>query len=155
VPLVLRWPERLPAGARRGDLVAWIDLCPTVLALAGLPPLPGNQGLDLLPLARGEAGAATRGWALCEYRDSGHLDDPPVHVTMLRRGRHKLNVYHGPPATERARSGELYDLETDPQELHNLWHDPAHAAVRAELEGFLLDTLVATEDRSRTREAFW
>jgi arylsulfatase A-like enzyme len=155
VPLIVRWPGRLPAAARRDDIVEWIDLCPTFLDLAGLPPLPGNQGLSLLPLARGERAAATRGWALCEYRDSGHPYDPPVHVTMLRRGRHKLNVYHGSPATVRDRTGELYDLENDPDELHNLWDDPAAAAVRAELERFLLDVLVATEDRSQPREAYW
>jgi arylsulfatase A-like enzyme len=155
VPLILRWPGRLPAGQRREEIVEWIDLCPTFLDLAGLPPLPGNQGLDLLPLARGEPDAPSRGWALCQYRDSGHPYDPPVHVTMLVRGRHKLNVYHGPPATDRERTGELYDLAADPQELRNLWDDPARAAVRANLEEFLLDVLVATEDRAQPREAFW
>ncbi len=155
VPLIVRWPGRLPAGTRCGEIVEWIDLCPTFLELAGLPPLPGNQGLSLLPLAHGEPDAPTRGWALCEYRDSGHPYDPPVHVTMLRRGHHKLNVYHGPPATRRDRSGELYDLENDPDELRNLWDDPSATAVRADLEQFLLDVLVATEDRSQPREAYW
>ncbi|MDP9363987.1 MAG: sulfatase-like hydrolase/transferase [Chloroflexota bacterium] len=155
VPLILRWPGRLPAGERRPEIVEWIDLCPSFLAAAGLPPLLGNQGLDLLPLARGEGDATRRDWALCEYRDSGHPYEPSVHVTMLVRGRYKLNVYHGLPATERERTGELYDLEADPDELSNLWDDPAHASVRVELEEFLLDTLVATEDRSQPREAFW
>ena len=160
VPLILRWPGRLPAGERRDDLVQWIDLCPTFLEAAGLDaagagPLPGNQGLSLLPLARGDVGAPTRGWALCEYRDSGHPYEPPVHVTMLRRGRHKLNVYHGPPASDRPRTGELYDLEADPHELRNLWHDAASAPTRDELLAFLLDVLVSTEDRAAPREAFW
>ena len=155
VPLILRWPGRLPAGVRRTELVQWIDLCPTFLALAGLPPLLASQGLDLLPLARGDADAPRRGWALCEYHDSGHPYDPPVHLTMLRRGDHKLVVQHGPPATERPRTGELYDLAADPRELRNLWDDPAAAEMRIELERFLLDVLVATEDRSQPREAFW
>ena len=155
VPLILRWPGRLPAGERRDEIVEWIDLCPTFLDVAGVPPLPGNQGLSLLPLARGDRDAPSRGWALCEYRDSGHPYDPPVHVTMLRRGRHKLNVYHGPPATEWERTGELYDLEADPHELRNLWDDPGQAAMRAELEEFLLDVLVTTEDRSQPRDALW
>jgi arylsulfatase len=155
VPLILRWPGRLPAGERRPELVSWLDLCPTFLALAGLPPLPANQGLDLLPLARGDADAPTRGWALCEYRNSGHPYDPPVHATMLRRDDHKLVVYHGPPSTTRPRTGELYDLASDPQELRNRWDDPAYSSTRVELERFLLDVLVATEDRSQPREAFW
>ena len=155
VPLILRWPGKLPAGVRRPDLVQWLDLCPTILEAAGAPPLPGVQGQSLLPLARGDADAPTRGWALCEYRDSGHPYQPPVHATMLRRGRYKLVVHHGQPATDRPRGGELYDLETDPGELHNRWDDPAHTQARLDLERFLLDALVATEDRTQPREAFW
>ncbi len=125
VPLILRWPGHLPAGERRSDLVEWIDLCSTVLDAAGAPALPGDQGTSLLPLARGDADAATRGWAFCEYRDSGHPYDPPVHATMLRQDRYKLIVHHGPPATDRVRTGELYDLADDPREERNLWDEPA------------------------------
>jgi arylsulfatase A-like enzyme len=155
VPLILRWPGRVPAGARRTELVQWLDLCSTFLRAAGAPALPGDQGQDLLPLARGDRDAPSRDWALCEYRDSGHPYDPPVHLTMLRRGRHKLIVHHGPPATGRARTGELYDLEADPRELRNLWDDPDAATTRIELERALLDVLVATEDRTQPREAYW
>ena len=155
VPLLARWPGRLPAGERRADLVQWLDLGPTILDAAGLPPLSGGQGQSLLPLARGDAEAPRRGWAICEYRDSGHPYDPAVHVTMLRTGDHKLIVHHGAPATARQRVGELYDLAADPQELRNLWDDPASAALRADLTAQLLDVMVATEDRSQPREAYW
>ena len=155
VPLILRWPGRLPAGERRGDLVEWIDLGATFLGLAGLPPLPASQGRDLLPLARGDAGAEPRGWALCEYLNSGHPYDPPVLLTMLRRGPYKLVVQHGPPATDRPRTGELYDLDDDPNELRNLWDAPEQAVTRIELERLLLDVLVATGDRSQPRAAHW
>ena len=155
VPLIMRWPGHLPAGERRGVLVEWIDLNPTFLELAELPPLPGNQGINLLPLANGDAHAQARGWALCEYLNSGHPYDPPVYLTMLRTERHKLIVQHGPPATSRLRTGELYDLEFDPQELHNLWNDPHSTDIRIELERLLLDIYVATENRSQPREAYW
>lgn len=155
VPLILRWPGRLPAGERRGELVQWLDLPGTFLEAAGLPPLPRGQGASLLPPARGDAGPTWRDWALCEYRDSGHPYDPPVHTTMLRRGRYKLVVHHGAPATGRARAGELYDLAADPRELTNLWSDPAHSQAKMELQEFMLDTLVATEDRTQPRDAPW
>jgi arylsulfatase A-like enzyme len=151
--MLFSWPGHLPTGARRGGLVSLVDLCATAMDAAGLPDLPGSQGMSLLPVARGEAPA--RDWALCEYRNSGHPYDPPVHVTMLRRGQHKLVVHHGPPATTRGRDGELYDLEVDPHEVDNLWHRPAARALRTELQEALLDALVATEDRSQPREAYW
>jgi arylsulfatase A-like enzyme len=155
VPLIMRWPGRLPANTRRSDLVQWIDLNPTVLGLAGLAPLPASQGRDLLPLARDDADAAPRGWALCEYLNSGHPYDPPVLLTMLRHGPYKLVVQHGSPATDRPRTGELYDLAADPQELRNRWDDADMASTRIELERLLLDVLVATGDRSAPRAAHW
>jgi arylsulfatase A-like enzyme len=145
----------IPAGRRCDELVEWHDLAPTVLEAAGLPAQPRGQAQSLLPLARGDAGAAGRGWALCEYRNSGHPYDPPVHTTMLRRGDHKLVVHHGPPSTGRARAGELYDLAADPGECRNLWDDPEHRELRTELQEFLLDALVATEDRTQPRDAYW
>lgn len=155
VPLILRWPGHLPQGERRTGLAQWIDLCPTVLEASDLPPMPRGQGMNLLPLARGEENAPVRDWALCEYRNSGHPYDPPVHTTMLRRDRYKLIVYHGDPATSREGTGELYDLEADPQELTNLWDDTGYREIRMELQKFLLDALVATEDRTQPRKAFW
>ena len=155
VPLIMRWPGHLPAGERRADLVQWIDLNPTILEAAGLDPLPASQGMSLLPLARGDTDAPTRDWAICEYLNSGHPYDPPVFLTMLRHDRYKLIVEHGAPATSRERTGELYDLEADPQELCNLWDAPESAGTRIALERMLMDVMVANHDRSQPRMAFW
>lgn len=153
VPLIARWPGQLPAGHRVPDLVQWIDLAPTFLDAAGVAPPARYQGRSLLPLARGEESG--RGWAISQYRDSGHSYDPGVHVTMLRTGPHKLVVHHGDPVTARPREGELYDLAADPGELDNLWDDPAAAGLRARLTEQLVDTLVAVEERSAPRLAHW
>jgi arylsulfatase len=153
VPLIVRWPGRF-APARRPELVQWVDLAPTFLDLAGVAPSPRHQGASLRGLLTGED-TAWRDWALCQYRDSGHSYDPPVHVTMLRHDRWKLVVHHGGPASARERTGELYDLAADPDELVNRWADPAHRDVRADLQELLIDVLVGIEDRSRPRLAHW
>jgi arylsulfatase len=154
VPLIMSWSGQLPRGERRSDLVEWFTLGSTFLEAAGLPPLARSQAPSILPLARESAGAG-RPWALCEYRDSGHPYDSPVHLTMLRVGRFKLIAQHGSPASDRSRTGELYDLESDPNELVNLWDDPGHISTRLELQEQLLDILVASEDRNQPREADW
>ncbi|RZU10259.1 arylsulfatase A-like enzyme [Kribbella rubisoli] len=148
VPLILRWPSHVKSGTRCAELVQWIDLAPTILTAAGLQPR--GQGQDLLSLATNQQ--TGRGWALSEYRNSGHPYDPPVHLTMLRRDQWKLVVQH---ATSHERTGELYDLTADPDELQNLWDDPLHRDIRTDLQEFLLDVLVATEDRSQERVADW
>lgn len=48
IPLVVRAPGRLPAGARAGDLVSLVDLAPSLLDLAGLPVPPEMQGRPAL-----------------------------------------------------------------------------------------------------------
>jgi len=57
-------------------------------------------------------------------------------ATIYCDRRYKLSVYHG------HHLGELYDLENDPWEFKNLWDDPAHEKVKAELMYASFDSLV-------------
>ncbi len=139
VPLILRWPARIPAGRRSAELVQLHDLAATALAAAGVGEgvragwMP--EALDLLPVACGGGGHDR---AICCYRNSGINDrgvywEPPIHATMIRDRRYKLNVYHGEPM------GELYDMDSDPREQHNLWEDRRHRQERLRLTEELLD----------------
>lgn len=165
VPLVMRWPGRVRAGLRCPELVQWIDLTSTIMDAALIDPagLPRAQGTSLLDLAAGYD-VAWRPWALSEYRDSGHPGggtEPAqpnprgVHTTMLRWENWKLVVWHGRPAVDRDRDGELYDLAEDPDELVNLFRSSEHRERRALMMARLLDVLEATEDRSEPRVAAW
>lgn len=152
VPLLIRWPGHIAPGTVREELVDWLDLTRTLVSAAGSDGLVRAQGRDLMPLLSGQDWE-DRDWILTEYRDSCWEYDPPVHCTMVRRADVKIVVHHGSPATARERTGELYDLEADPDELVNLWDLPEHRELRADMEGFLLDALVATEMRERPRLA--
>lgn len=156
VPLIMRWPGEIPGGIRRDELVQWIDLSSTMLDAAGMQgSMPRAQGRSLLDLARGQA-VDWRDWALCEYRDSGHRAQMgPVHTTMLRWQKHKLVVWHGPPISGHERDGELYDLETDPDELNNLYHDDRYRGLRMMMYERLVDVMADTENRSQERFGDW
>lgn len=96
-----------------------LDLFPTILQCAGIDPAPEmdqRPGQSLLQTATGPVQAERV--ILSEYHAAGSN----TAAFMLRRGRYKYIHYvrHAP---------ELFDLQTDPQELHNLADDPAHAAV--------------------------
>ena len=154
VPLLMRWPGQIPAGKRVKEIVQWIDLTATYIDVAGAAGFTSCQGSSLIPLLQGKK-ADWRDWALCEYRDSGHQANPPVHTTMLRYANYKLVIWHGKPATDRTTDGELYDLDDDPNELVNLYHDPAHRDLREKLKDQLLNVLDQTEDRSQIRMSNW
>lgn len=158
VPLLMRWPRRFSAGRRVDALVQNHDLAATILAAAGMSPaeLSGlmPESRDLLPLAAGETDAVHEE-VVCCYRNSGISSepsrtpyfDPPIHATMIRDSRHKLNLWHDVQEP----NGELYDMQQDPLEQHNLWSSPDHMATRARLTGRLCDWLATHERRQGSR----
>lgn len=139
VPLILRWPAKIPRGSVPDTIVQPHQIAQTVLAAAGIE-MPSREGATLFDaLSQQNTSTAPNGTAVCLYRNAGIGEqgdywDPPLHATMLRQGNYKLTVYHGDPGR-----GELYDLRSDPDELHNLWDDPERMKTRLEL----IEALVA------------
>ncbi len=108
VPALLAWPGRLPAGRRVTPLVRAIDLGPTLLDLAGRPPLEGATGASLVPLVRGAGEAPATAYAET-YFPQLFMNWAPLR--SLRDGQWK---FIEAPALE------LYDLAADPGETTNL-----------------------------------
>lgn len=126
VPLILRWPDQLPSGERRPGACSLVDVTATMLAAAGVDtsgmPLDGDS---LLECARSSA-ADWKDEAFCEHTATW-VDRP---TAMIRRGRHKLIASHDEPCL-------LFDVESDPGELNNLFDDPKLGEVREDLLGAL------------------
>jgi choline-sulfatase len=121
VPLIVSGPGILPSGARVREIVSLIDVCPTLLDLAGAKPLPGATGASLAPLLRGEQVS----WANQAFSEFPPVMGVPA-MRMIRSGRWKLTHY------ENYRP-QLFDLEADPHEYHDLGESLEHAAIRTEL----------------------
>lgn len=140
VPLLWSWPGRFQAGRRSAALVELIDIAPTLLELASLPVPPAMQGRSLLPLLTGRAPVDThRSFVRCEYYDALGAADHSF-ATMYREHRWKLVTYHGHDL------GELYDLDADPHEFNDLWDDPAHQSIKADLVRKSFDATVQALD---------
>jgi arylsulfatase A-like enzyme len=109
VPLIIRFPPGLPSGKSVSHLVRSLDIAPTVLDLLGIESrdLPW-QGKSLLPLALGEDSSHPA------YAFSIGADNQRHHRFSIRTQKWKLI---STPAKE---SYELYNLESDPDELINL-----------------------------------
>ena len=63
-------------------------------------------------------------------------------MRTLVDGRWRITVYRG------VAWGELYDLASDPHELHNLWDEPASAAIKLELTERLVQKMMDMAERS-------
>lgn len=154
VPLILRWPARIDRGHDVQDLVQWIDLTATLLDAAACAPGAGVQGATLLPRLDGKEIPA-RPWAMTEFRNSGFPTDPAPMSTMLRHGDWKLILWHGHPASEQSRDGELYDLSSDPGELCNLFHSKGHSDRVRKMKHLMMDAMYDAEDRTLPRTRNW
>ena len=139
VPLVMSWPERFASGLRSDALVELIDLAPTLLECAEMPMELGIQGRSLLPILSGQAASDRhREFVFSEYYNAWtHAD---AYSTMLRTRDEKIVVHHGQTV------GELYDLQTDPDEFVNLWNEPDETDRKLRLLQAAFDASVFTMD---------
>ena len=115
-PGIIRVPGAPPQV--RDELVSLTDCTATLLELAGCDPSPAVDSRSLLPLVRG----AHPDWPT-ELVSEFHGHHFPYPQRMIRSGQHKLVV--NPESVN-----ELYDLESDPDELLNRYRDPSYAPVR-------------------------
>jgi len=144
MPLIVRFPRRIAAGWRTPEIVSNLDFAPTLLDFAGVRPPEPMQGQSFRPLLEGAPGAAGR--SAVYYRYWEHLSPPHEVVAHygIRTARYKLIYYYGEGRgaagareERRAPEWELFDLEVDPDELRNVYHDPGYADVAAALTGEL------------------
>ena len=126
VPLLMRYPKRIPSGTVRKETVLDIDLAPTFLDLAGLPIPPRMQGKSLLPLAQMPDPSFRKEWYYEYYEWPNPEKVPPCRG--IRTERYKLIQYTLEPA-----EFEIYDLQSDPHETRNLYGMPEHVELQQHL----------------------
>ena len=121
------WADPAGPQARRSPaLCSTVDLAPSILARAGVPAFNGMNG-QVLPCVPGAAPERQSVLVEDEVQRVLFGFDSPPRLRTLVTARWRLTVYAN------ASWGELYDLESDPHELDNLWEDPGHRALRGEL----------------------
>lgn len=142
VPMLWRVPGVTDSPRTTRQLAHLIDLGPTFASLTGLDPMGWVDGHDLSPLITG-SDEPVRSEAVTEH----------VWSKSIRWDRWRL-VHYQPemfghidpqwrPAPD-ADIGELYDIEADPLEQRNLYHDPEYAEVVQAGRRRLLEWLIRT-----------
>ncbi len=134
VPLIVRCPGRVPAGRQSDALQSLVDFAPTCLTLAGIEVPRTMTGVDQSAVWYGVR-AQARDHVLVENRHQ----PTTIHAKSYVDSRYKLTVYYG------REYGELFDLETDPGEVNNLWACEEFAPLKAELVMRLLQAEMGKE----------
>ena len=138
IPMIACGPG-IPAGIVKQTPVSLIDMYPTVLQSAGVPVLGDMPGRSLIELAESPDDISRP--VFSEY----HATAAKSATYMIRQGRYKYIHYVGYPP-------ELYDLESDPEELANLALQPRFAGLIHEFES-ILRTMLDPEAIDRAAKA--
>lgn len=143
VPLIVRLPKflRTAATPAKSDfLTVNVDLVSTLADFAAAP-ISNVDGVSLRPLLTGEGPKPSREFVIGQYYSKQSWVNP---IRMIRSRSHKYNLY-------RVHGEELYDLEKDPKEIHNVAADPAYADVKRRLADELNRWMVDNDDPFATQ----
>ena len=130
VPMLMQCPNLFKGSQVIEEVVANIDVAPTIMEAMGLKKPPHMDGSSFLPLAHGKE-IKWRDHFLYVYYWEKNFPQTPTHFA-LRGDRYKLISYYGLWDTD-----ELFDLKNDPHEQRNLIHDPEFAAIKKLMESKL------------------
>lgn len=149
MPLIFRLPGAVAEGGVCRQPASVVDLAPTLLGFAGVPLPWEMHGHDLRPLLRAPETEIDRPLLMEHFHSRfgdetvrpgpGDAVSEVPHWLFLRRGRYKYIRTLVPGEIE-----ELYDLESDPQELVNLVPDPRHRHALENLRAGLSAELLRT-----------
>ncbi len=129
VPMIVYAPGLTPAGVTNPVRVRNLDLAPTFLEIAGLRRPGQFEGKSFLDVASGRVTPEQWNAPDLIYSYYWEWTFPHTPTTFaIESGRVKYIQYHGVWDTE-----ELYDLSTDPDEMHNLIDEPSWLQTKIEM----------------------
>ncbi|MCI0746738.1 MAG: sulfatase [Verrucomicrobia subdivision 3 bacterium] len=127
MPFIVRWPGVVNPGSIEKAMALNIDFAPTFLEMAGAKIPSDIQGRSLMPLLKGKTPRTwRRSFYYRYYHDPGH-HNVRAHYGV-RTETHKLIYFW------KKDQWECYDLGRDPQELKNVYDDPAYTQTVAMLK---------------------
>ena len=128
VPLIVRDPRMAKdlRGKRNDDFVLNVDLAPTILSATGVAAPATMQGRDFAPLYLASQKPDWRSEFYYEHATIRNTDFIPSSEALVQK---EMKYLRWPDFGHE----ELFDLQKDPMEEHNLASDPAHASTLASL----------------------
>lgn len=130
-PLLIAWPGKVKPGTRSDELVQNLDFAQTFLDAAGVPAPSDMQGESMVPLLTGQPNKWKRDAVYYHYYEYPAEHMVNRHYAIVTK-QYKLIHYYFVED-----KWELIDRKKDPNELKNVYDDPAYAKVRKDLHARL------------------
>lgn len=138
-PMLMRYPEHIKPGSIDSNLVMNLDVGPSLLQAAGVPIPNDMQGKSFLSLVENKKAAGRKAMYYHYYENGEHAVSPHFGIST---GRYKLIRFY-----KRVNSWELYDMETDKQEMNNLYGNKHYKKLQTKMKRQLLKLIEAYEDK--------
>ncbi len=150
IPLIAYAPGIIKPGTKIPELIQNIDIAPTLLELAGIKKPEQMDGMSFAPLIRGEK-TNWRDRVFYEYFWERPFPHTPT-VFGVRTTKYKYMTFQGIWDID-----ELYDIENDPEEKHNLIKNPEYEKLYKELNTQIYNWLESTNGMEihLHRDIFW
>ncbi|MGB4292242.1 MAG: sulfatase/phosphatase domain-containing protein, partial [Bacteroidales bacterium] len=147
-PLLISWPGVTKPGSVNKNIVSNLDFAETFLDAAGVKIPSDMQGESLVPLLKGNK---VPGWRKEHYYH--YYEYPAVHSVKRHYGisteRYKLiHFYYD------IDEWELFDLQSDPMEMKNVYNDPAYDRVKKQLHKRLTKIMKKYGDSDELARSF-
>ena len=141
-PLLIRWPNKIKPGIKRTEMVQNLDFAQTFLEAANIIQPKDMQGQSILPLLLGNEKDWTRDAVYYHY-----YEYPAVHMVKRHYGivTEKFKLAHFYYDID---EWELYDRFADPNEMMNVYGNPAYQDIVIELKNKLADLRIKYKDSS-------
>ncbi|MEP7269713.1 MAG: sulfatase [Saprospiraceae bacterium] len=138
VPLLVKCPGMIKGNTQISQIIQNIDIAPTILEYAGIKTPTQMQGKSFLRILNTTNVSAWRNRAFYEYYWEYDFPQTPT-MFAVRTDRYKYIYNYGVWDTN-----ELYDLQSDPEEVNNLIKDPNYQEMARDLRKELFDWLENT-----------
>ncbi|WP_348263754.1 sulfatase [Telmatobacter sp. DSM 110680] len=139
VPMIVSCPGRVQPGSSSNEMVLNLDIAPTLLQIAGVAVPAEMQGKSMMPLAEGKGVPWRKDWLYEYYEYPGFENVRPCRG--VRTDRYKFIHFFVDP-----QEFELYDLQTDPDEMNNLYGKPEFAELTTQLKDRMTALRAETND---------
>lgn len=137
-PMMMRYPGVVKPGTANNEFVMNVDIAPTLLKAAGVAVPTDMQGESFLPLITNKQAKGRSSMYYHYYENGEHQVSPHFGIQTKR---YKLIRFY-----KRVNSWELYDLEKDPHEMHNVFGQKGYGQIAHELHGQLLGLINKYDD---------